>query len=264
MITVVLNAYKRQEILNKQISSIKNQSIKVKDIFIWNNNASQIYDCKFFEKIKCINSTFNFGVWSRFSLCLNAKTDYVCVFDDDTIPGINWLKNCLETIEEYNGLLGTRGVRFSSKKKYFVGEEFGWNNPNENVELVDIVGHSWFFRREWLSTFWRELPDIEQSSYVGEDIHFSYTLQKYLGLKTYVPKHPKTHKDMWGSDPELAISFGTDKNSISYNSKRQKEMDETLIKYLNKGFQINPSFKIVTKGTLKEAKSKLGKILKKI
>ena len=33
-----------------------------------------------------------------------------------TIPGINWLKNCLETIEEYNGLLGTRGVGFRQRK----------------------------------------------------------------------------------------------------------------------------------------------------
>ena len=263
MITVVLNCFKRHEFLQKQIEAIKSQTVKVNDIFLWNNDADQVSKCKFLDGLICINSTHNFGVWSRFSLCLNANTEFVCVFDDDTIPGKNWLKNCLDTIEEYNGLLGTRGVKFSSKEKYFVGEEFGWNNPNENVEQVDIVGHSWFFRREWLSIFWRELPDIEQSKYVGEDIHFSYTLQKYLGLKTYVPKHPKKQKDLWGSDPELAISIGTDKNSISYNPLRLEEMNKTLIKYYNKGFKVDPNFKLQALGKFKEAKSKIGKLIKK-
>ena len=124
---------------------------------------------------------------------LNSRNEFICVFDDDTIPGKNWIKNCLQTLEKQNGLLGARGVRFASKK-YIVGEEFGWSNPSNEIEQVDIVGHSWFFKREWLSYFWREIPNFNELSFVGEDIHFSYVLQKYLGLNTYVPPHPNEDK----------------------------------------------------------------------
>ena len=208
-----------------------------------------------------VNSTYNFGVWARFAVALNSKTEFVCVFDDDTIPGINWLKNCLETIEKKNGLLGTRGVRFASKKEYIVGEEFGWNNPNDEVKQVDIVGHSWFFRRKWLSVFWRELPEIDSSFYVGEDIHFSYTLQKYLKLKTYVPPHPKNNKSLWGSDSTLAMKIGTDVNAISSNNARTNEMDLCLSSYIKKGFQLNYLSQLKYKGVYLKAKKKIKNFL---
>jgi hypothetical protein len=30
-------------------------------------------------------------------------------------------------------------------------------------------------------------------------MHFSYTIQKYLNLKTYVPPHPENDRSLWGS-----------------------------------------------------------------
>ena len=117
-------------------------------------------------------------------------------------------------------------------------DKYGWNNPNSEIMEVDIVGHSWFFKREWLSCYWRELPDIKSSSFVGEDIHFSYTLQKYLNLSTYVPPHPKNNKSLWGSTYDYAMTIGTDNNAISYNSERQKEMSDSLVSYINNGFKL--------------------------
>jgi hypothetical protein len=75
---------------------------------------------------------------------------------------------------------------------------FGWPHNNKNVQEVDWTGHSWFFEKEWLSTYWRELPDPKYKT-CGEDMHFSYMIQKYLGLKSYVPPHPADDKEMWGS-----------------------------------------------------------------
>lgn len=265
MISVILNVYKRQEYLEKQITAIKNQSVKVSEIIIWHNGTHEkkmITDLD--SNIKYIYSSFNFGVWSRFSAALNTKNKYICVFDDDTIPGKNWIKNCMETIEKKNGLLGARGVRFASKKKYIVGKEFGWSNPSEEIQKVDIVGHSWFFRREWLSFFWRDLPDFNKFNLVGEDIHFSYVLQKYLGLNTYVPPHPKEDKSMWGSDANLAIKIGTDKSAISYNQSRLKEMDACLLEYLEKGFELNYLNDFKIKGVYLENKIKIGKYIKKL
>jgi hypothetical protein len=263
MITVILNGYKRLKFLNKQIQSIKEQTVQARDIIVWQNNAGQNSKNKIeIEKtVIHVNSSYNFGVWARFAVALNSKTEFVCVLDDDTIPGINWLKNCIDTIEKKNGLLGTRGVRFASKKEYIVGEEFGWNNPNNEVKQVDIVGHSWFFRRKWLSVFWRELPEIDTSIYVGEDIHFSYTLQKYLKLKTYVPPHPKNNKSFWGSNSALAMKIGTDINAISYNNIRTNEMDLCLRSYIKKGFQLNYLSRLKYKGIYLKTKKRIKKFL---
>jgi len=148
------------------------------------------------------------------------------------------LENCYDTIQKYEGLLGTIGVKFLDENNYIRNNRVGWDNPNENTEQVDIVGHSWFFKREDLATFWRELPDINQSQLVGEDIHFSYTLQKYTNKKTYVPPHPINDRDLWGSNPEIAWSVGTDNSAISKNPNNMHTMNETFKGYIKKGFKL--------------------------
>jgi hypothetical protein len=257
MVTIILNGYNRLKYINKQIDAMKSQTVKIKEILIWQNQNSKNQTVKIPKDVHLIKSSFNFGVWSRFALALNSKSEYICVFDDDTIPGKNWLKNCINTIEKKNGLLGTRGVRFASKKEYIVGEEFGWNNPNDDIKQVDIVGHSWFFRRDWLAGFWRELPDIDVSNYVGEDIHFSYTIQKYLKLNTYVPPHPLEDKTLWGSNSNFALKVGSDKNAISYNKLRMAEMDLCLKNYIKKGFKLNFENKLKYKGVFLSSKKKI-------
>lgn len=261
MISVILNAYNRLEYLLDQIESIKSQTVKVNEILIWQNDNGKKTPIIIPEDICLVKSNRNFGVWSRFSLALNCKSDYICVFDDDTFPGKNWLKNCLDTIEKKNGLLGARGVRFASNREYIVGEEFGWNNPNSTVKEVDIVGHSWFFRREWISYFWRELPAFNTSNFVGEDMHFSFMLQKYLNLNTYVPPHPKNDKSLWGSNYDLAIKIGTDKNAISYNKNRLSEMDNTLNYYVQNGFVCKYLNQLKYKKIFLKGKKKLKKFL---
>jgi GT2 family glycosyltransferase len=205
-ITVILNAYRRPQYLEEQFNAVFNQSIKPDKIYLWYNKHE---DTKItlpdIIKKNCITtvSNYNFGVWARFAYALNAKTKYVCIFDDDTIPGSQWLENCLKTIDTHRGLLGTYGFIF--KKRHFSletsfqqVERYGWIAPHEETLQVDIVGHAWFFEREWLSYYWRELPPIN-FFYGGEDMHFSYILQKYLKLNTYIPPHPKNNKNLWGS-----------------------------------------------------------------
>lgn len=237
MVTVILNGYKRAKNLQLQYESVKNQSLKPQEIMLWQNKGED-FDSQITKQVVHANCNKNFGVWARFAFALNAETEYICIFDDDTIPGKKWLENCYNTIQTHDGLLGTIGVRFLSKTGYQPIHRIGWANPNENTEQVDIVGHAWFFRREWLSTFWRELPSINQSKLVGEDIHFSYTLQKFLNKNTYVPPHPKNDLQMWGSHPELAWKLGQDSPAISMNHDNLKTMSDTYVSYINKGFKI--------------------------
>ena len=200
MITIILNGYKRPHVLQEQYNAVKNQTYKdVDGIMLWCN-----YDEDSFVKypkdvINNCTTAFcnrNLGVWARFAYALNTYSKYICVIDDDTIPGSKWLQNCIDTMQTHRGILGCRGVRMT-------GNDY-LNYPTckyENVEAVDIMGHCWFFERDWLRAYWAECPS-SQLTRGGEDMHMSYVIQKHLGLYTYVPPHPEDDKEMWGSlDP---------------------------------------------------------------
>jgi len=236
-ISVVLNAYRRTKYLSTQLQAIELQTIKPTEILLW-HNAGEDIDPRLCRRVVVASCNHNLGVWARFAYALNAKGDYICLLDDDTIPGIRWFENCLRTMKTHEGLLGTRGVRFLAKGRYTPIEDVGWRFPNEQVERVDIVGHSWFFKREWLSTFWRELPPDKHSLFVGEDMHFSYTLQKFLGLSTYVPPHPKSDLELWGSLPEFGNKFGQEGIAISMQPETITRFNEAWKYYEARGFKL--------------------------
>jgi hypothetical protein len=236
-VSVILNGYKRSHHFEKQLNAIKNQTIPPNEIFLWQNKGND-FDEKLTNQTIHANCNYNLGVWSRFAFALNATSEYICIFDDDTIPGKKWLENCINTIKTHDGILGTIGVKFLTETGYMPVQRVGWDNPNEETQVVDIIGHCWFFKREDLSVFWRELPDVNQSKISGEDIHFSYMLQKYTNKKTYVPPHPKEDIDMWGSNPETARSIGTDSVAISTNHITGSQINTSYLNYLKKGFKI--------------------------
>lgn len=237
-ITVILSAYKRIDNLSKQINAINYQTIKPKKILIWQNEGGGQIPKELFSKAYISVNNFNYGVWARFAFALNATTEYICIFDDDTIPGKKWLENCIKTMSINEGLLGTRGVKFKSKNRISPYSEYGWANPNISTKKVDIVGHSWFFKREWLSTFWRELPPLSSSHIAGEDMHFSYTLQKYLNLNTFVPPHPPKDLELWGSQPQLALKLGNDNKGISTMDDSVLRFNKAIKYYTQNGFQL--------------------------
>jgi hypothetical protein len=246
-ITVVLSGYKRQN-LKEQVEAVNNQSVPVKEIFYWQNTTPGFnYDEDTYCELNSALSNYNYGVWARFAYALNAKSDYVCVLDDDTIPGEMWLENCLQTYKTHPGLLGGIGLRFKNGQ-YELDQlpdgkktRYGWDNVNpdvygnnEEVVEVDIVGHSWFFARDLLSVMWRELPAEHWSMLCGEDIHFSYMLQKYTDLKTYVPPHPKDDTRMWSS--LKAIQYGADQYATAYETLGSGEMKKYLQHCVDNGF----------------------------
>lgn len=216
-VTVILNGYKRPHTLKKQYEAIKAQTIQPSDIMFWCNDSelSNQFDKEVVSNTTAFIGNANLGVWARFAYALMAKTKYVCIFDDDTIPGNRWLENCYEHNKVHRGLYGTVGIVFNSNLGYDGPyKRVGWPSANRNIEKADIVGHSWFFEREMLTAFWRELPDPKFVR-CGEDIHFSYVLQKYMGLETYVPPHPIEDLSLWGSQPEDAMKYGTELVAIS-------------------------------------------------
>jgi hypothetical protein len=254
-VTVILNTYKRPHTLRQQYEAVVGQSCAPPR----SSSGRTILTTGRGSRSTCPRSTrtcldrwvtvnsvnTNFGVWGRFAFALNARTTYVCVLDDDTIPGARWLENCLETMRTHRGLLGAVGIVHEGTASFAEHRRVGWCAPNQNVEEVDYVGHAWFFEREWLTAFWRELPSRELFAYesephalcAGEDMHFSYTLQKYLGLGTYVPPHPVTDLSLWCSDPDLATAYGTDDAAVSNLRQPHWKLDRAWAHYRARGFR---------------------------
>jgi len=223
MISVILNGYKRGHTLKEQYEAIKSQTVDDTEVLFWGNiiDADDIEDFPASVVNKCTSAVANknLGTWGRFMFALMAKNKYVCVIDDDTIPGSKWFENCLATMETHRGVLSPRGaiMNLGHDRDYPFGESYkpvGWCDPNDEPVRVDMGCHSWFFERDWLRAFWLEMPQTLPQNF-GEDTHISYAVKKHIGLNTYVPPHPKDDMEMWGSKPETGHKYGEDGNGIS-------------------------------------------------
>lgn len=238
-IGVVLTVYKRPQNLEEQLKAVRAQTQPASKIFIWHNSVPGIVlDPKLVEGLTVVTANPNMGVWPRFLIGMELGTKYVCVFDDDTIPGHRWFENCLLTMKTHRGVLGTVGVTFKNETRQgkYKGDSWtrvGWPNPNEKPVEVDIVGHSWFFERDWLRAYANE-PRRGYST-CGEDYHLSVSAQKQLKLKTYVPAHPKDHTEWWGS--LKGMQLGTDDAALYKITSETTKKAQTHSAYVSKGWK---------------------------
>ncbi len=214
-LTAILNAYRRPYNLKMQVEALKKQTIKPKQIWLWVNDHPENRDFDFttLGVDRIFHNDYNWKFYGRFAAALLADTEYVGIFDDDTIPGERWFENCFETTKNHEGILGSAGyVQTGPRATQYEPGRAGWPRQNKETMRVDYVGHAWFFKREWLSHLWREKPPTWDN---GEDIHFSYTTQKYGGLQTYCPPHPPEDKSLHGS--LLGYELGVDSKATSNN-----------------------------------------------
>lgn len=240
-ISVILTAWNRPQYLEEQVQAVLSQSAPPKEVVLWYNQPSkklglferkQKLDFKNSEKVRKIICDHNFGVIPRFTIAACLESDYICILDDDTLPGRNWFENCLRFIDAEKAMLGTIGLRYIALANGHVETEkprMGWEGKNETIEFVDLVGHSWFFKRQWAQYFWEEEP---LSRNFGEDIHFCAMLQRH-GIRTACPPHPQSDPSLWGSTkPERGI----DKVAIS-SKDRSKEYHDVVEYEIQRGFK---------------------------
>jgi hypothetical protein len=214
-ITVILNMYRRPENIPMQVGAIKKQTVQPKQTWVWVNSHedNKDFDRSTLNVDRIFDNDFNWKFYGRFAAALLADTEYIAIFDDDTVPGNQWFKNCLETMETHEGILGSAGVIL--KSPYYVQHDrCGWPTQNEETTEVDLVGHAWFFKREWLSHLWSEKPTTWDN---GEDIQFSFLAQQKGGIKTYCPPHPTGDKSLHGS--VLGNELGIDSKATSNNNE---------------------------------------------
>lgn len=225
-ISVILNVYKRPKTLEQQIERILDQSIKInpKNIHVWYNKSDMEQFLPINKEIKTYKINWNTKFWGRFTIPLMLECEYIALFDDDMLPEKDWIKNCLDSMNEKEGIYGGSGIRLKTNK-YKPNQKVGWNGlHSSNIEKVDLVGHAWFFKQEWTKYLYYEKPFDREN---GEDIMFSYLSQKYGGINTYVPPHPDDNKSMWSTDYEFAAKTGSDDvaHSIANISNHYKQRD---------------------------------------
>ncbi|MBA3074296.1 MAG: glycosyltransferase family 2 protein, partial [Anaerolineae bacterium] len=232
--TVVLTLYRRPERLEEQLNAIEAQTLRPKEILLFQDAAKSPIELD--EKLKSrfdniIRVEKNVGVWGRFSGGLLAKSKYVCFFDDDTIPGKRWLENCHTQMQKRKGLYGTIGIDSWNLRNYPYKsyKRWGWENGCESTKEVDFVGHSWFLEKDWLGAIWINSSRFYAFKNVAEDAFLSYSLKKLLKIKTFVPPHPKNCLDLFGSIPEKARLYGEVAGvAISQNSVNFEKMNQAL------------------------------------
>jgi len=238
-ISIILNVYKRPEYLERQIKSILNQSIKInpENIHIWYNKSDKAQYHPTDKKINTYICNYNTKFWGRFTIPLLCTTKYIAIFDDDILPQKDWLKNCVESMEKQEGIYGGSGV-IVNKNGYYPNKKIGWNGLHSNkIERVDLVGHAWFFKQEWVKYLWMEKPYTWDN---GEDIMFSYLIQKYVNINTYVPPHPDNNRIIWCTDYSYSAKVGNDENAFYLsNTNNHYNVRNNVVKFcINKGWNI--------------------------
>jgi len=92
-ITAILTTYRRPHTLRRQVEAIRAQTCPVKEVWLWANepNRSIAGKIRRLALDRVVTCSVNAYVHSRFALALTATSEFVAIFDDDTIPGMEWL-----------------------------------------------------------------------------------------------------------------------------------------------------------------------------
>ena len=233
-ITAILQIYKRPNYFKEVLDSIMNQTIKPDKIFIVHNEGDVRFEIPENEILQYFYIKPNLKFHPRFALSLLADTEYVAFNDDDSVSGSKWYENCINTIAKHDCICVTNGRIVDRKNKRQYGP--GWSNPSDNEVEVDFGGHAVFLRKKNLKyMFFDDI--IEYNN--GEDIQLSANVQRFGNIPTFVPPHPLSDKELWGSDPEKAMKYGCDVaasflNNPVHNKQRYILFDE----YVKRGWKL--------------------------
>lgn len=232
-VSVLLTAYRRPEYLTEQIDAVRAQSVAPSEIVVWHNrHLDHEFPEHLFQGLPVISCFPNQGVWPRFHFCLNLKSRFVLVLDDDTIPGHRYLESCLNEFEAQPGIYGTVGLIHKGGVGDWRFMRYGWCYPNNTTQQVDMVGHSWFFERDWIRYYC--LESSHGTMYSGEDYHLSFALYKHLGIKSYVPPHPEQDYSLWGS--LKGAEYGGDQRALFLVPGQTDILSRTHQAYMEAGF----------------------------
>jgi GT2 family glycosyltransferase/tetratricopeptide (TPR) repeat protein/SAM-dependent methyltransferase len=223
-VTVILTAYRRPDALRGQVEAIRAQSLGPRAIWLWANEPGppMLEAIDGAEVDRVVVSNVNAYVHARFALALTAPTEFVALFDDDTVPGAGWLANCVETFGRSPGILGSAGVRLHGEE-YSSRSVHGWHDPSDETTEVDLVGHAWFLRTAWVHHLF-SAPAVTGTN--GEDIELAARAWKSAGVRCFCPPHPPRDRSLWGS--LRGAELGSDQVALSRRPAHLAERDRIV------------------------------------
>ena len=204
-ITAIITAYRRPQNIAPLVAAILAQSVPAAAIWAWANDPSDkmkvlLAGAKLDRVVTSSENAFFHG---RFALALLAPTEFVALFDDDSIPGKNWFANCLDTFARSPGILGTAGVELH-EAGYAKRTMHGWQRPGEETVEVDLAVQAWFLRTEWVKHLFSGPPVVGTN---GEDIELAARAWRLAGIRSFCPAHPAKDQSRWGSTRGLELGI---------------------------------------------------------
>ncbi len=202
-VLVILTAYKRNY-FKEQIEAIKVQKgVNIKKILLWQNGDYVNVDFLRDYGVEIIKSDSNIKYHGRFTLpLLFDNIEYTAIFDDDTICSEGWLQNAIRCVDEKNGIAGQNGRTYNPNTKLYTG--IGDDGYCPDDIKVDLVGHCWVFKTEWVRFLWAQ----KQASYeTGEDIQFCMSARYHGNISSYCVK-----QDSYNTG-QLKLNYGGDKHA---------------------------------------------------
>ena len=123
MITAVILNWKRPEGV-KQICRHLNNHDLIGEIIVWNNNA-EIFVEPEAEKVKVINCSHDFGLFTRFAAASLAKHECILFHDDDILAPEETLKVLYEKWQKKPGVCHSPFGRNPKNGEYSMNSQFG-------------------------------------------------------------------------------------------------------------------------------------------
>ena len=237
-ITVILNGFRRPNNIESQLEILKSQSVRPTEIMLWGNYGGEGYEMPAFPGVKTTVCNTNFNCHARFAYALLAQTEFVCIMDDDLLPGRRWLENCLKTFNQKPGVIGFYGVILDPKaiQSMRVDETTAANitthdwikkdqegvwinhekiNEDKKQETLNLETHTEGFLSKnqtivevdfvggcwFLKREWLKYFWQEEpfARDNAEEIHFGHMLKKHANISSYVAPHPPDKPELWGT-----------------------------------------------------------------
>jgi hypothetical protein len=175
------------------------------------------------ERLEIFEATKSLGYHGRFQLGLQVTTPYVAIFDDDCIPGSNFMANTLHimNIGPYKGVFGIKG---HDAGPYVPNQKIFGAGPlarSQTLEEVDIVGGAWIMKSDHLKLLFRRKPYTWST---GEDMQLCHAIRTIANYSCYVmPANYSDPSSMGTSDVQdyLKISEEGDTTYVTVTAEER-------------------------------------------
>ncbi len=222
--SAIVCLWKRKDYIVKQISAISNQSIRpVEIICLINENHFASEELAYLRNKGCkvIKSDVN-SLYTRWAISYICKGRYVCIFDDDTIPGTSYIENAIRCCAGYKCLVGAAGRIYDPLGMEGLYKIVAPTKHNDNFiscaeedVFCDWVCNSYLFDRAWVPSIIDEMALMESFS-THDDMQAALSAFRSMNIGCVVPYQPNDNPALSAS---LYPEYGSDSFAVWLNHR---------------------------------------------